>query len=491
MSLNQRETGQISRALSVLEGSVVQKIQLSAPLRLSIELRQPGQSFRLFVCGEAGATRLHLAEDREAGSSTPPAFQGLMRARLMGARLARLEQLPGERVVALTFQTSRGAEHRLIAELTGRRGNFFLLDEAGKILGSAIAPSPARREARAGAPYRPPPQGERIGGRDPIEASRFEGLPDDAVLLSRKIAACYREIEERARIEAARSCRLRPLRAELKKVRRALDKARDDLERCRGAEAALWRGNLLKANLHLLAKGQRSVHLIDYTPRGPREVSIELDPSKTPQQEIEVAFRRYRRWLGGRDKAGARVGSLEARVREIEAALAAAEAMADADSAGEGVILDGSGGPPQGAPARGRSARERGAGGTPFREYESSAGQRIWVGRSARHNDELTFRCAKGNDVWLHVRSLPGSHVVIPLARGEDPREETLLDACQLARHFSSARDEAAEVSWTRVKFVRRQKGGAPGAVTYSQEKTALIRRDEARIARLLGGTRR
>lgn len=63
--------------------------------------------------------------------------------------------------------------------------------------------------------------------------------------------------------------------------------------------------------------------------------------------------------------------------------------------------------------------------------------------------------------------------------------EATRLDALTLARHFSNFRDDAGEVSWTLVKYVRRQKDGAPGAVVYSQERTALVRPDAARLTRL------
>ena len=68
-------------------------------------------------------------------------------------------------------------------------------------------------------------------------------------------------------------------------------------------------------------------------------------------------------------------------------------------------------------------------------------------------------------------------------------KEETRRDALQLALRFSDlAGGGAGEVSWTLVKYVRHQKKGVPGAVVYSQEKTVLVRPDEARLRRLLSG---
>jgi len=70
---------------------------------------------------------------------------------------------------------------------------------------------------------------------------------------------------------------------------------------------------------------------------------------------------------------------------------------------------------------------------------------------------------------------------------GRPPDQETLLDAATLAAHFSDARGEALiEVAATRVKYVKKAKGAAPGAVTYSQEKMIQLRVEPARVARLL-----
>jgi predicted ribosome quality control (RQC) complex YloA/Tae2 family protein len=108
------------------------------------------------------------------------------------------------------------------------------------------------------------------------------------------------------------------------------------------------------------------------------------------------------------------------------------------------------------------------------------------VGRSARGNDELTLRFARGNDLWLHARGLKGAHVVVP-EPGEAPDARTLLDAALLAAHFSSARgQDAAEVEWTRRKHVRKPKGAAAGSVIVSQDKTIRVRPEPERLAELL-----
>ncbi|MGB8933369.1 MAG: NFACT RNA binding domain-containing protein, partial [Anaeromyxobacteraceae bacterium] len=139
---------------------------------------------------------------------------------------------------------------------------------------------------------------------------------------------------------------------------------------------------------------------------------------------------------------------------------------------------------PQRAPAARRRREEPQL---PYRTFRSLASVPILVGRGAPENDALTLRVARGNDAWLHARGVSGAHVVIRVAKGQSPDQETLLDAAHLAVHFSDARGApTCDVAWTRARFVRKPKGSAPGAVTYSQERVIALRVEPRRTERLL-----
>jgi predicted ribosome quality control (RQC) complex YloA/Tae2 family protein len=123
----------------------------------------------------------------------------------------------------------------------------------------------------------------------------------------------------------------------------------------------------------------------------------------------------------------------------------------------------------------------------PYRTFRSLAGLAILVGRGAAENDALTLKVARGNDAWLHARGITGAHVVVRLDKGKAPDQESLLDAAHLAAHFSDARGEPmCDVAWTRARFVRKRKGAAPGAVTFSQERVIPLRVEPRRTERLL-----
>ena len=114
----------------------------------------------------------------------------------------------------------------------------------------------------------------------------------------------------------------------------------------------------------------------------------------------------------------------------------------------------------------------------------------------------LSIEVARGNDLWLHTRDVPGAHVVVPLA-GRPIDEATLLDAATLAVWFSPARPVAsleaadavslaalaqtqADVTYLLRKFVRKPRHAAPGRVSLSGGKTLRVRLEAARLRRLL-----
>jgi predicted ribosome quality control (RQC) complex YloA/Tae2 family protein len=107
--------------------------------------------------------------------------------------------------------------------------------------------------------------------------------------------------------------------------------------------------------------------------------------------------------------------------------------------------------------------------------FLSSEGYRILVGRNARQNEIVTFQEGKADDLWLHVRDLPGAHVVVR-SGGQPVSQETRRAAAQLAAHFSSLRGESAvPVAITQCRFVTRMAGGRPGQVYYRNEETVTV----------------
>ena len=481
MSLNAVEIDAVVRELAPLAGSRVDGVRVHAERALTLDLHGRAGPARLLISAEADRTRLHAASARPPRAAAPSAFQQLLRRELEGARLAALEPLAGDRVVALRFETARG-ELRLVAELTGRHGNLFLVGADGLIRASAGRNLSQRRKLVPGEPYQAPAARPGEGGGE-VRFAPVAGAPFPlSAAVERHYAA---KEEERLLLEGRRRLR-EPVRAAVARAGRALVKLAEEAARVPAAEADRRTADLLKANLGRLRRGMREVTVTEWTEEGPREVKVALDPALSPQENVERGYRRYRRIV----ESAARVAARQAEVRAREGSLRALLARVDGAALADLARLEkearrlGAGPRPAKAPPRRRDDEAA----APYRSFRSLAGTPILVGRGAAANDALTLRVARGNDLWLHARGVTGAHVVVRVEKGKAPDQETFLDAAHLAVHFSDARGAAqADVAYTRAKHVRKPRGAAPGAVTYSQEKVVLLRVEPARVERLLG----
>ena len=493
MSLGADEIAAVVAELAPLAGSRVDAVRVHAERALTLDLFGRAGAATLLVSAEPDRTRLHAVERRPAraasGGDRAPPFQAVLRRELEGARLESIAAARADRVVELRFRRAAG-EVRLVAELTGRHGNLFLVGADGGILACAGPSRSPRRDLSRGKPYLPPepreegarpvavgvPSHERGGAARPADERRFP--------LSAAIEDRYQALEqERAEIEGRRRLR-EPLRAGVARARRALAKLEEEAARVPAAEEDRRRADLLKQNLHLVGRGARDVVLTEWTADGAREVRVALDPALGPRENMERWYRRYRRIVESAARVASRAAEVRERVGELEALLEAVSGarLEDLPRLEREARRLGAGPRP---PPRTRAERDEPA--PPYRQFRSLTGAPLLVGRNAESNDALTASIARGNDLWLHARGRGGAHVVARLEKGRPPDEETLLDAAHLAAHFSDGRGEPQiEVVATRAKYVRKAKGAAPGAVTYSQERTILLRVEPARVERLL-----
>lgn len=120
--------------------------------------------------------------------------------------------------------------------------------------------------------------------------------------------------------------------------------------------------------------------------------------------------------------------------------------------------------------------------------YFSSTGRIIFVGKNNRQNDWLTLKRGRPQDLWLHVKNIPGSHVLIPLEEGEEfPDDTTLEEAAALAIHFSQARNSTlVPVDYTHVKNIKKPNAAKPGMVIYETNWTLYLTPKPEVLERLL-----
>ena len=109
--------------------------------------------------------------------------------------------------------------------------------------------------------------------------------------------------------------------------------------------------------------------------------------------------------------------------------------------------------------------------------YTLPGGWQVLVGRSDADNEVLSFRVARPEDWWFHVRGMPGSHVILQGPPGADPDRETLHRAAAIAAYHSKARTAGVvAVSGTRVRDVSKPRGAKAGTVHIRHEQVFKVR---------------
>jgi predicted ribosome quality control (RQC) complex YloA/Tae2 family protein len=109
------------------------------------------------------------------------------------------------------------------------------------------------------------------------------------------------------------------------------------------------------------------------------------------------------------------------------------------------------------------------------RAFQSRDGFTILVGKNARQNEEITFRRAKSDDLWLHARNVAGAHVVI-VGAGRAVPDSTVQEAARLAAQYSQARgDSHVDIIVTPRRNVHRVRGGRTGMVSVRESRTITV----------------
>jgi len=425
---------------------------------------QGGVKRHLLLCCDPQLGRVCELEEapraKTAEGSGPPGFASYLRAHLGRGRLASVRLRGDDRQLGLGFETREG-RLELLLSLLGKRSNCYALDEEDRVVAAQRPLEKTRAALSIGGAWQdpPPPPGGAREGED-----RFAEVPDEAFL--RAVAQAYGERESEQRQAGLARTLAQVLRKERKTALRRCARVEAELAEADQASELQRRGELLKGHLAEVRPGASEIRVRDY--ESGDEVAIPLDPAKSPRENLEATFKRYQKLVRRLSKAGGQVDRARAAVAELEGLEAElAQLLAGEEGADDDALAAFAAREPvasllvRHAPREAVVAKPRAKlpgvlrGLAPRlvpRRYRSRDGLEIWVGRSDEGNDYLTTRLARGMDLFFHLDGAPGSHVILRTEGRSDPPSESLLDACELAAHFSKAKKAGrADVASVRV----------------------------------------
>ncbi len=291
----------------------------------------------------------------------------------------------------------------------------------------------------------------------------------------------YARLDAADRIKQRARDLLKTVNNAYERTLRKIEIRKKELAECGEREKFRVCGDLINANIYRIEKGMTKFTAEDFYSGETREIA--LDARLTPAKNAQKYYAEYRKLCNAEEKLSELIKESENELIYLDSVL---DCLCRAQDDGElseirrelseqGYIR---GGRQTGKPDKKLSE--------PLK-YISCDGYEILVGRNNKQNDMLTLKTAKASDIWLHVKDIAGSHVIIR-TNGSQLSEETIFEAAQLAAYHSKGRESSnVPVDYTAVKYVKKPAGAKPGMVIFTNNKTLYITPDESVIEKLRG----
>ena len=364
---------------------------------------------------------------------------------LEGSDLIEFNKCPNENVFVGKFVSGK----KIVFHFFGRQGNALLIDEKNKIL---AVWNPCKWHQ---------------GGEDYVRSN----VEANSEINEIKIEELLEKLET-ADIDDVRIKVVSFLEKERKKLKNRLKKIESDEKNAENAEKFKKFGDLLKSNYHLLKKRMKEIEVTDFFSEEQEQVIIPLESGKTPQENVSMYFKKAKKFARAPEKIAERKKITNAEIDSIDEKCRLQSTIFDVEKLKKFL-------PPKKKKKEAlKKAKPESLPG--IRKLISSDGFLILAGKNAKDNDRLTVQIANGNDLWLHTRGRPGTHVVVRAERNKDFPHQTIVEAAKICAYLSKCPDRCVEdVSYTFKKHVTKPKGAKPGLVLVAATKTISVKNNE------------
>ncbi len=489
---------------AILKGGFINQIHQPLPREIILRVRAGGQGERkLVMSADPQMGRIHTTGLKIPNPPRPPRFCAYLRAHIKGARIRSVRCDPSDRVV--TLETAYGPPDSanirlLILELLGRDSNIVVVDSASGEIMDCLHRIPEKdfdnRVVIPGAVYIPPPSRPTD---KPQQDSQDKFLPgiyidqkgrerltlqadpeNDEIFDSINAAAgrLYESALSKRMLEAYRNEIASILRKKIKSCSKRIKNIQEDVKRLERLSEFGDLGELLKANLHTVKKGAKSVEVFDWASNAAR--TVDLDPALSPVENMEKMFKKSGKSKRGKTIAKNRLKEALNDLATLEDSLYLVDEAQDQDEleilAQELSIKE----EPRNKNTPKKQSKSTSARSAPkYSRFEGPVSATIYLGKTAQGNDELLRVKAKNGDLWFHVKGAAGAHVLLTNRGPGHPDPKDIEFASKLALEHSKVKEDSKrEIIMADVKNVKKPKGAPLGQVIVEKYTTLNVGKD-------------
>ncbi|MCR1953562.1 NFACT family protein [Clostridioides mangenotii] len=260
-------------------------------------------------------------------------------------------------------------------------------------------------------------------------------------------------------------------------------KQHEELLESEHADEFKLKGELLTAYIYMIKKGMKEIEVQNFYTSDYSNIKISLNENLTPSENSQKYFKKYNKLKTAKKEITHQMDINEEEIDYLENILLSidnCENMDELQDIREELVKLGY------AKVQGKAKPKKETTLTTMpHKFLSSDGTTIFVGKNNKQNDHLTLRIADYDDIWMHTKNIPGSHVIIKCA-GTEVSDETIYEGAMLAAYFSKSKmSSKVPVDYTKKKNVKKPSGSKPGMVIYETNSTIYVTPTEEMVAKL------
>lgn len=310
---------------------------------------------------------------------------------------------------------------------------------------------------------------ERKSAYNAINLNQYASLEKESFpSISELLDKYYYEKDQKDRI-AQRSQNMRhTISANLKRAKNKLQKQKEEMLESANRETYKVYADLISSNIHKISKGLKEIKLENFYDNM-NEISVPLDQKLSAVQNAQKYYKRYQKMKQREIVLEKQIENTEDEINYLELVSDAIDRTDDVKNLDE-IYFE--------LIKNNYIKKDKKIKNKPKKiaihsvDYDDTS--KVYYGKNNLQNEYITFKVADKNDVWMHVKGFPGSHVVIK--SGGYPSDELLVFAAKIAAKNSKAKDSnKVDVDFTTRKNVKKHPSGKTGLVNYVNFKTITV----------------